>query len=384
MIVFKNYLKIAKSFLPIIIIYTLLFVGIAAITSTSGAQNDNTFEASQAKIAVINHDKESSFLNTFKQYIQDSAKYVKIQDDEKELRDALFFRQVDYIMIIPEGFTEKFLVGQDAKIETMEVPDSYSSTYSQTLMNKYLNTARLYLTTGISEEDMTKHVINDLNIHTEIDFYNIVNDEGVSNAVTFYNFSNFTLLAIIIVVVSMVMITFTKEEIHRRNLISPISYRRFNFQLVLGNVVTSIGVWLLYVLVSIALYGQTMLTTGGLLLMLNSFVFTIFILIFSFFLTTLTQNRQIISGVSTVVGLGTSFISGSFVPQELLSPFVLGLAKLTPSYWFIDANNKIGQLSSYTLTSLQPVFINMLIIIGFAIFFYILLQCISYLKLRKS
>ncbi|MFR1296324.1 MAG: ABC transporter permease [Coprobacillus cateniformis] len=108
MIVFKNYLKVAKSFLPIIIVYTLIFVGIATISSTSGAQNTDAFEASESRIAFINHDQESSFINSFQKYIKENAEYVNIQDSDEELRDALFFRKVDYIMIIPKGFTDDF------------------------------------------------------------------------------------------------------------------------------------------------------------------------------------------------------------------------------------------------------------------------------------
>ena len=91
-----------------------------------------------------------------------------------------------------------------------------------------------------------------------------------------------------------------------------------------------------------------------------------------------------VSGISTVDGLGTSFIAGAFVPQEFLAPFVLNIAKLTPSYWFIDGNNKIASLSGYSWTELQPIIMNMAIILGFAVLFYILIQLVSRLKLKKS
>ena len=253
MIVFKNYLKVAKSFLPIIIVYTLIFVGIATISSTSGAQNTDAFEASESRIAFINHDQESSFINSFQKYIKENAEYVNIQDSDEELRDALFFRKVDYIMIIPKGFTDDFLNNKDVKIETMEVPDSYNSMYSKTLMNKYLNTAKLYLKADIADDKLTQYVSRDLNIHTDVDFHNVVVDNNIAKATTFYNFANYTLLAIIIVVVSMVMISFNEEKIRRRNLVSSISYQSFNRQLLLGNIITSIGVWSLYVIASFAL-----------------------------------------------------------------------------------------------------------------------------------
>ena len=95
-------------------------------------------------------------------------------------------------------------------------------------------------------------------------------------------------------------------------------------------------------MISFILYYQTMFSITGLLFMVNSLIFSIFILIFAFFITTLTNNREIVGMVSTVFSLGSSFIAGAFVPQELLSSFVLSIAQFTPSYWFISNNNSVS------------------------------------------
>lgn len=381
--VFKNYLKVAKSFLPIILIYTLIFVGIATIASTSGSSQGTDFEASKAKIALVNNDQDTEFIKLLRQYVQDNAEYIELDNDEESMRDALFFRKVDYIMIVPQDFTHQFMNNQDVKIKTMDVPDSYGAKYSQTLMNKYLNTVKLYLSAHISEKDIAENVKKDLAIHTEVTMLNEKSNEQITDVAQFYNFANYTFLAIIIVVISMVMIAFYEDKIKRRHLVSCLPYKNINNQLLLGNIVTSLGVWLLYVMLSICLYGSVMFTTAGLLMILNSFVFVIFVLVFSFFVTSLTHNRELISGISTVAGLGTSFISGAFVPQALLTPFVLNLAKFTPSYWYISNNNEIAQMTSFSFENLQTVFVNIGVMIIFTIGFYILMQFISYLKLKK-
>lgn len=383
MTVFKNYLKVAKTFLPTILIYSLIFFSIATMTSISGTHQGQSYEAEKSKIAVINHDNEIPFIQSFMTYIQDNAEYVEIEDSEAEMRDALFFRKVDYIMIIPEDFTDSFLKHQDIQIETMEVPDSSSATYSKQLMNKYLNTAQFYLKGSINEKEIAQYVQKDLAVHSQVEMLNESLNSELSSARNFYNFANFTFLAIIIVVVSMVMISFHEEKIHRRHLISCLSYRNLNFQLLLGNVLTTMGIWLLYVFVSLGLYREAMMSNAGVLLILNSFVFIIFILVFSFFLSTLTHNREIISMVSTVFSLGTSFIAGAFVPQELLAPFVLNIAKFTPSYWFITNNNKIAQMSHYTVSELKPLFVHMGIILCFTVAFYFATQVVSRMKLKK-
>lgn len=46
----------------------------------------------------------------------------------------------------------------------------------------------------------------------------------------------------------------------------------------------------------------------------------IFIQAFSFMIAKFTSNREILSGVGNLFGMGSSFICGAFVPQSMLSP----------------------------------------------------------------
>ena len=93
MTVFKNYFKIAKSFLPTILIYTLIFMSITTITSTSGA-NQQDYQASRSKVAFINHDCSSPLLDGFQNYLEDHADFVKLNDTQDELLDALFLEKL--------------------------------------------------------------------------------------------------------------------------------------------------------------------------------------------------------------------------------------------------------------------------------------------------
>lgn len=383
MTVFKNYLRILKSYLPIICVYTAIFVGLAMFTSSSNGSNSSTYTTNTVKIAIINNDTDSKFIKNFEGYVKEKAELVSLENDENTLKDALFFRRVDYIMIIPKEYTKDFMAGKDVKIDTMQVPDSSGASYSKTLMNKYLNTASMYIAANIDEDTLDAKVQEDLKQDATVHFEASQAPETLVNAQSFYNFSNYTLLSVVIMVVAMVMVSFNEEKIRRRTIISPISHRSINRQLLLGNVITSLGVWALYVFASILLYKDAMLSTNGALLMLNSFIFVLFALVFSYLLSQLTTNREVVSGVGNVVGLGSSFIAGAFVPQEFLGSFVLTIAKVTPSYWFISNNIKISKLSSFTMESLQPVFINLGIMLCFSILVYIVIQIVSRLKLKK-
>lgn len=383
MIVFKNYLKVAKSYRSIIIIYTAIFLTISIFTSTSGSNEANVYTSSKTKIAMINEGKDSALIKGFQSYVEEHATLVDLENEENELKDALFFRKVDYIMIIPANYTEDFMNEKNPVIETMQVPDSYGTIYSKELMNQYINTARIYIKAGIDQETMVSKIKEDLSKNIEVNFEAKENVSKLQTVANFYNFSNYILLAIIIVVISMVMLSFHNRNIENRNIISAFPYKKMNRQLLLGNVVIALVIWLIYVIISCVLYHEVMFTSQGLLYAINSLVLTIFVLSFSFFLTTLTNNREVISGVSNVVGLGTSFIAGAFVPQELLGDFVLNIAKVTPSYYFIENNNKLATLSIIDWNSLQPIIVNMIIILLFALAFYFFSQVATKIKRKK-
>ena len=62
-------------------------------------------------------------------------------------------------------------------------------------------------------------------------------------------------------------------------------------------------------------------------------------------LSNFIQSTNILSVFANIIGLGLSFISGVFVPQELLSESVLSVAKCFPTYWYVDIVNKIQETS---------------------------------------
>ena len=76
-----------------------------------------------------------------------------------------------------------------------------------------------------------------------------------------------------------------------------------------------IRVWLVLISASFVMYGSYMFTTNGLLLLLNSFIFTLAALSISYLIGNLVKSRGAMSAAANVFALGTSFLSGVFVPQ---------------------------------------------------------------------
>ena len=86
-----------------------------------------------------------------------------------------------------------------------------------------------------------------------------------------------------------------------------------------------------------------------------------------FFVATLSQSRQTQSAINNIVSLGMCFLSGSFVPQTLLSESVQNFSKFTPGYWFIKANDTLGSLSGYAISDMENIFKYLAIDFAFAV-----------------
>lgn len=384
MIVFKNYFKIVKSFIPTMILYTVIFTFFAVMSSTSSANPEGDFAATKPKVSIINNDENTALIETFTDYIKENAQIVDINNNDNDIENALFFREVDFVLIIPKDFTEQFMAGLKPEIETMKVPDSYRATYLSMLLNRFLNVASIYVSSGMDEDLLATNVKADLNVSAKVTMLEANKISKIDSARYYYNFSNYTLLAVCVYIIGMIMRSFRERNIKRRNLISSTSYNRINRSLFLSNLCIMILVWLVYVIMSFFLFGTDMFSQAGLLIILNSFIFSITILSIGFLIGNLVKSREAISGVVNVIALGTSFICGAFVPQQLLGDFVLGMARFLPSYWFIKNNNDIANLSIFNFDNLRPIFINMGIVLLFGILFFIITNVVNKYKLKEN
>jgi ABC-type multidrug transport system permease subunit len=65
------------------------------------------------------------------------------------------------------------------------------------------------------------------------------------------------------------------------------------------------------------------------------------------------------------------------VPAEYLPAGVLTFAHVLPSYYFIDANNKIIYLENFDFASIWPVILNMMIVAIFSVAFAVIANIVS-------
>lgn len=369
--VYKTFFKIILKNRMQLGIYLIVFTVLTLIFTVSYSSPTSTdFLESKINIALINEDTDSVFMQGFISYLTDYANIVDLPDDPQSLQDALYFREVEYVLRIPAGFTDSFLNNQTTNLEKTIVPNSTSATFMDLRINQYLNTAQTYLNYGnvTSQYELVSSLQNDfsnsssvtLNSHTD-------ESDSAEKMAYYYNFMAYSLFAILILGVCAVMLVFNDSDIKKRNFASPLKTLNYNSQLVLGSLSFAVLAWLLMVALSFIINSDFMFSEKGLLLILNSFVFTMSALSISFFISNLVKSRSAMSAVANVFALGTSFISGVFVEQVYLGDTVLSIASFTPTYWYVKANNAITSASSLSGSTLTDILTWIALVLGFGI-----------------
>lgn len=368
--VYKAFFKIIYKNLSQIIIYIVVFISLAvALANTSTKAVNTNFSETKVNIVFINHDNNSRLVEGLKNYLSKNANIVNIPEDTKKLQDALFFREVEYIVKVPKGFTNGLLRGEILQLEKTTVPGSTSKIYLDNILNKYLNTVKVYTSAmeNLSEEQLLSYVDNDLAQKTEVKLSSTLGEVSKNEKITFYfNYLAYSLFSILILGVCSVMIVFNNTDLKKRNFCSPIKLRNMNFQMILGNFSYAVLAWFAMIFTSFIMYGSYMFTAKGMLFLLNSLIFTLVALSISFLIGNIIKSKGAMSAAANVVSLGTCFISGVFVPQALLGKTVLTIASFTPNYWYVRSNNIIVNLVNFSMENLTPIFLNMLIMLGFA------------------
>lgn len=340
------------------------------------ADTTTNFVATKPDVLIINKDKEKGLTKNLVNYIEENSNIIDIKNDEDSIQDALFYRDVNYIIYIPRNFRQDFLANKNPEVKIKKTTD-YNASLAEMQLTRYLKVANTYLKFTNNEEELIKNINKTLAKKTDVEIISKLDTNALNKATFYYNFLNYCLLAGLIYVICLVLSSFKEENIHKRTVISSMNYKKFNRKLLLSNALFSLVLWLFYIILSFIILKGSMFTIHGLIYVLNSFVFSICALSIAFLIGNLLNNKNAINGIVNVIALGSCFLCGAFVPMELLPNSVLKIAHILPSYWYIKTNELVKTLDKFNLETLKPIIINISVIIIFTIIFITITNIIS-------
>lgn len=374
MIIFSTVFKILNKLKGNLILYTVILLAITLFNTTSG--NMNHYEATKPDILIVNKDQNNEITKGFVSYLKEQAilKDIDINDQEK-VDDALFYRDISYVVYIPENFGDD-LVNDKNPMIGYKSNGNENASFTQMLIEKYIKTVNLYKEhyQGKALNQKVKQVINQ---KTKVKLNTSLDSSKLNQVNVYFNFLNYALLAGGVYCMTMILASLNQEGVRKRTIMSSFSYRKYNWIVFASLGLASFIVWLAYMIISFILFKEIMLSGNGIAYILNSFVFSICSLAVGFLIGTITHNKQAIGGIVNVVALGTSFLCGCFVPMSFMPSYVLKIAHILPTYYFVQNNELIKTLEYFKLETLQPIIINGIIVLGFTLSFVLITLMIS-------
>lgn len=225
-------------------------------------------------VLLINEDDNAGITKGLTEYIESNCTIVDVKNDEDAINDALFYRDVNYIIYIPQHYGEDFLKGLNPEIQIKSTGD-FQASYAEMLLSRYIKVAGIYSRYIEDEQELTAAIRDTLSKQTQVEITSKLDTNRLTKAAFYYNFANYSILAGCVYVICLILSSFKDETIRKRTIISSMEYKKYNRLLLASNSLFAIVLWLFYVIVSFVLMGSIMFTAQGLVLILNSFVFTL-------------------------------------------------------------------------------------------------------------
>lgn len=353
--VFKAFLKIMRKHWTAIVIYIGLYaVLLSLISSTYGDNLDSNFEMTSVDISVIDRD-HSAASKGLTEYLDSRHRLFEIEDDETVIQDYIYYRYVNYVLIIPEGFEERLLDGETEELVwNVQVPNSTKSIFLNNQVESYLKNVQLYLAGGYGLSEAMEELEAFYAEAEGVEVAYFSEEAQGRNEGVFYFFQYLPYIYILVMVCGLAPLlqALNKKEIYERTLCSSLTLIQRNLQMALGSAVYSMMVYGVFVALGFIMFGKTMLVPEFGYLLINSGMFLLFAVALTLFICMLFKaDQSSLNLVGNIIGLGMSFLCGVFVPQSLLSKNVLAAARFLPAYWYIKNNNVLAGFSEEAFTA---------------------------------
>lgn len=335
-------MKILKKNIGLISIYLIIFFSTAMILQASAKKEHlEDFEKTRINLAIADQD-DSTLSHALTEYLKTIHNVYRISAEPTVMQEELFYRNAEYIVQIPKDFYKTCIVDENP-LSVTKVPGSYSSFYVDQQINAWLNSIRTYTAAGFSQKEAATAALEQS--VSEVTMYHDEETAVETPGYTYYfRYIPFLFLAVLCYSMGYILLAFRKEDIQKRMLASAISTRRQNLEGLLAMFTISLLLWLIAVVGAGVMYGKELLTSKVLgYYLLNTFLMLTIALSLAYLIGLFMKNINMLNGFSNIISLGICFLSGVFVPMNIMDKKVLMVAQFLPVYWYENVNETLSR-----------------------------------------
>ena len=368
--VFKLYFKLLKSYKGVVILYFVIFMAVAVIMTKNLAADSNvSMKETKLDIMIVDEDKKT-LGGALEEYFGSRHDLVEMEYDKEQITDALYWRKLDYVLVIPEGFEESILSDEidDMELENMKVPGYYDAVFFESELSMYTAKLKGLLAAGYSMEEAEEQLVKLQEEKTEVKIASFVNEKQNDICTVFFAYVPYLFITLGMNGIGLILIVFNEQKVKDRMECSCTTMQERIAGLAGGILV--FGIIMLAAVVAVA----GVLSKGSIFtdnrfpyFLINMLAMLLFGLSLGFFAGTIAKNKDAMNGLVNVISLALCFLGGVFVPQEFFSETIIKVAKFFPTYWYVATNNSIGAMKELTPQLTSEMTTQVGLVVGYAL-----------------
>ena len=195
-------------------------------------------------------------------------------------------------------------------------------------IDDFINSARVYLAGGYSQEEAMKNVLDTGDIRAEVELESSREDLGIYNVFRFMPYLYFSILCFVL---GLIQKEYQNIDIRRRLQASSLTLRNKNIQSLLAFFTVGIFSWVLCEGIGVlTCFSEFRSNPNWWLILLNGFTIMLGALAAAFFVGSMARTDAAVNGMANVLSLGFCFLGGIFVPLEMLTGVVRRIGSFSP------------------------------------------------------
>lgn len=365
---FKLICKLMKNHKgPLLIIFSVFMAISILMTTMNSSEKGDEFKATRLNIGIVDqgNGKIAKFI---KDYFNDEHDLKDFSYDEKEIVNELYWKYIDYVLVIPEGADEKLLADEkNLELKCMKVPGHSVNGLFETEVEMSLSKLKALMQAGLSIEEATQKLISIKEEKVEVIMAVEKNENTHDRLSTYLMFIPYLFIAICIEGIGFILIIVNQKLLKDRVECASTSMNKRTLGIVAGILCFGAFVYSITFAVAAILSKGSMFTDLRLpYFLLNSFVLLLFSLSLGFFVGVIAKSTVSLNGYQNIFGLSLCFLGGVFVPQEVLGETALKVGRFLPTYWYVRSNETIAALVTVTDDFLKEIFMNSSVVFFYA------------------
>lgn len=366
--VFKAFFLILNKYKGTVFIFFAVFCAVSLIMAkVNGGGGESSFQQDSLDIAIVDED-DGAMADQIREYFGTHDQVTKMKMDQDKITDALYWRRLDYVLVIPEGAGKTLAQGEIPEFSCMKVPGYFDSAYFEAELQMYLQKMAALIKNGVDTDAAQQQLMRLQQKETKVCMASFVNKNQGDMSTRFFLYVPYLFIAVGISGIGLVLLRINGKEVRERTECGAMPMKKRVMGLTAAILVYGLCLYLFVLVAAVVISGGNILTDARLpWFAVNIFAMLLFGISLGFFTGMTVKNSDAVNGVVNVTSLVFCFLGGVFVPRQFFGDGVMRVAKLFPTYWYVVNNEMIGAMKNVTQSFVRNVLIQSVVSVGYAL-----------------